>query len=200
MNKGHFILDLDQTIISAEPVEEYNFASNKAKSKKFKFHDMDGYYIVFERPGLQDFLDYLFANFQVSVWTAASKDYAIYILNNIILAKPERKINYVFYSYHCDISKKKMKGTKTLAMLWEVYGIPGFTENNTVILDDYDEVQNTQKENCLIAPPFEFQKTGSENDDFLKRLQPLLTELPKVVDKPEFRAKIKEINQTLNKA
>ena len=45
--------------------------------EKFSYHDMDGYYIVFERPGLQEFLDYLFANYIVSVWTAATKDYAI---------------------------------------------------------------------------------------------------------------------------
>ena len=41
----------------------------------------DGHYKVFERPGLQEFLDYLFANFNVSVWTAASKSYALFIID-----------------------------------------------------------------------------------------------------------------------
>ena len=81
--KGHIILDLDQTLISAEPSEEYNFAKNREKSKKFVFHDMDGYYVVFERPGLQSFLTYLFDNFNVSIWTAASKRYSL--LKNLLL-------------------------------------------------------------------------------------------------------------------
>ena len=33
--KGNFILDLDQTLISAEPCEEYDFKKNKQKAKKF---------------------------------------------------------------------------------------------------------------------------------------------------------------------
>ena len=80
----HVILDLDQTIISAETPKEIDLTGqDKIKAKKFTFHDMDNYYIVFERPGLQKFLDFLFANFSVSVWTAASKDYAAFIIKNI---------------------------------------------------------------------------------------------------------------------
>jgi hypothetical protein len=67
------VLDLDQTLVSAEDWNTQDFKKYKKKAKKFQFHDMDGYYIVFERPNLQSFLDYLFANFNVSVWTAASK-------------------------------------------------------------------------------------------------------------------------------
>lgn len=169
--KGNFILDLDQTIISAEATEEYDFKKNKAKSKKFVFHDMDGYYIVFERPGLQKFLQYLFDNYNVSVWTAASKDYALFIINKIVLAgNPHRKLDYVFFSYHCDVSSDKKKGTKDLSMLWDVYKLPGYSVENTVILDDYDEVHNTQPKNCIIAVPFEFTETGSEGDTFLEDL------------------------------
>lgn len=172
MSKGHFVLDLDQTLISAEPSEEYDFKKNKDKAKKFVFHDMDGYYVVFERPGLQPFLTYLFENFNVSIWTAASKDYALFIIDKIVLAgNKNRKIDYIFFSYHCDISEKKKKGTKDLSLLWDTFGLKEFTKENTVILDDYDEVQNTQPENCIVAVPFEFGKEGSEKDDFLEKLQ-----------------------------
>ena len=58
--KVNVLLDLDQTVISAEGDDEYDHDKSKDKAKKFKFHDMDGYYIVFERPGLQPFLDWLF--------------------------------------------------------------------------------------------------------------------------------------------
>lgn len=84
-DKPSIILDLDQTLISSEATEDHNFEKYKEKSKKFRYDDMDGYYIVYSRPYLQDFLDYIFENFKVTVWTAASKDYALFIIekNNI---------------------------------------------------------------------------------------------------------------------
>lgn len=179
-DKINILLDLDQTLISAESTTDYNFKKNKAKSKKFTFYDMDGYYIVFERPDLQSFLDDLFTNFNVSIWTAASKDYALFIIDKIILQnKPERKLDWVFFSYHCDISKKMKKGSKSLEMLWDVYEIPGYNKNNTFILDDYDEVYNTQPNNCIIAKAFEFEDSDSNQDDFLKQLSEKLKDLKK---------------------
>ena len=58
--KLNYILDLDNTLISAVPKEEYDFKKFRNKAKKFYFENMDDYYIIFQRPGLQDFLDYLF--------------------------------------------------------------------------------------------------------------------------------------------
>ncbi len=173
--KLNILLDLDQTIISSEAEDEYDFKKNKDKAKKFTFHDMDGYYIVFERPGLQKFLDYLFKNFNVSIWTAASKDYALYIIEKIILqGNPNRKLDWVFFSYHCDMSKNKKKSSKNLHMIWDEYKISGYTKDNTVIIDDYDEVFNTQPDNCIIAKPFEFTNDNSENDTYLRDLKKAL--------------------------
>lgn len=192
-HKKNIILDLDQTLISAEADEEYDFEKNKDKSKKFKYHDMESYYIVFERPGLQKFLNFLFSNFNVSVWTAASKDYALFIIEKIIIAgKRNRKLDWVFFSYHCDISRRLKNGTKDLRVLWEDYKIPGYSKDNTVILDDYDEVYKTQKNNCIIAHPFEFINKDSENDDFLSRLQPELLKLK--------RTKSDKLADNINKA
>lgn len=176
--KMRIMLDLDQTIISAEANEEYDAKKNKQKAKKFTKHNMDDYYIVFERPGVQEFLDYLFANFIVGVWTAASKDYAIFVINNVILKNhPERKLDYIFFSYHCDISKDKKTGTKDLSMLWDVYKVKGYTKKNTIILDDYKEVHKTQPGNCVRAPAFEFTASNSHEDTFLKDLVPHLDKL-----------------------
>ena len=56
-------------------------------------------------------------------------------------------------------------------MIWEEYGIEGYTKDNTVILDDYDEVYNTQPDNCIIAVPFEFSNSKSENDSYFNKLK-----------------------------
>jgi TFIIF-interacting CTD phosphatase-like protein len=176
--KKNILLDLDQTLISAEADEEFDFKKFKEKTKLFKFKDMDGLYLVFERPYLQEFLDYLFKNFNVSIWTAASKDYALFIIEKILLQKkPDRKLDYIFFSYHCDLSDDKKRCTKDLDMLWDEYKLSNYNKNNTFILDDLDEVHDVQKNNCIVAPAFEFQKNGSENDTFLKDLLPHLDKL-----------------------
>lgn len=176
MSKPNFILDLDQTLISAEPTE--NFNKNVSKMKKFVYHNMDDYYLVFERPRLQEFLTFIFDNFNVSIWTAATKDYALFIIEKIILGNnSNRKLDYVLFVYHCKISEDKKKGSKDLSMLWDVYHLPGYSKDNTVIFDDYDEVCKTQPKNCIEAKPFEYTKDGSENDKFLTELIPKLRDM-----------------------
>lgn len=177
--KPNFILDLDQTIISAETCENFDKKKYETKSKLFKFHNMDGLYYIFERPNLQNFLDELFNKFNVSVWTAASKDYALFIIDKIILKNKNRKLDWIFFDYHCDISKKLTDNTKSLKILWENYKFRNYNKNNTVILDDYDEVWQTQNSNCIIAKPFEFKKNGSEHDQFLNNLIKKLDKLEK---------------------
>ena len=157
---------------------------------------MDGYYLVFERPGLQPFLTYLFDNFNVSIWTAASKDYALFVIYKIILSgNSNRKIDFIFFTYHCDISEDKKKASKSLNVLWDIFKLENFSKNNTLILDDYDEVYETQKSNCIMALPFEFKKEGSENDKFLIYLVPKLRLLKEKFDAGEgLSQSIKKIN------
>ena len=179
LKKPCLILDLDQTVISAEASEDFNFKKYKEKSNKFRSDDMDGYYMVYSRPYLQEFLDYAFENFNVTIWTAASKDYALFIIEKIILNnQPERKLDFIFFSYHCDLSRKKKKYSKELCMIWDIHKLPGYSEKNTVIIDDYKaDVHKCQPNNCIIAPPFEFTKEGSEHDTFLKDIIPQLNKM-----------------------
>jgi hypothetical protein len=177
--KLHIVLDLDQTLISAEAAEEHDFKKYRKKSKLFDYKDMDGYYIVYERPGLQKFLDHIFKNYIVSIWTAATKDYAIYVIEKIILKNKNRKLHYIFFSYHCDVSYHHKNKSKDLSILWDVYKLNEFNKNNTIILDDYDEVYQTQPDNCILAVPFEFTQNNSEKDQYLLNLIPELTEIQK---------------------
>jgi TFIIF-interacting CTD phosphatase-like protein len=167
-NKLHIVLDLDQTIISSELINEFDIRDEN-KKKLFNYSTMDNYYYIFERPGLQRFLNYLFKHFKVSVWTAASKDYGLFIIDNIILSKASRKIEWFFYSYHCDISQKVKKSIKDLTVLTDVFKIDDF-DSNTIIFDDNEEVYEAQTERCLIAKPFNFSDKGSENDNYLEKV------------------------------
>jgi len=197
--KPKFIFDLDQTIISGEPIEEYDFEKNKKKAAKFRFETMENYYIIFERPYLQQFLTFVFKNFDVSVWTAASKDYALFIIEKIIIAgNKDRKLDYIFFSYHCGLSKKyKKDSSKELSIIWNKYKLPGYNENNVVIFDDYfEDVHKNQKGNCIIAKPFEFKDKDSNKDKFLKILEKYLKEI--VLKDPEnLKKHVVEINQKM---
>jgi TFIIF-interacting CTD phosphatase-like protein len=85
------VLDLDATLISAQSLSSYDRNENRKKASKFdKKFTMDDYYEVFARPNLDVFLDFVFANFRVAVWTAASQLYASSVIDNLILTKPNR--------------------------------------------------------------------------------------------------------------
>lgn len=195
--KANVFLDLDQTLIFGEEATKFDYAKNKDAAKKFRFHNMDGFYIIFERPGVQDFLTFLFDNFNVSVWTAASKDYALFVIDKVVLAgNSNRKLNYIFFSYHCKISEIKTDRQKYLKLLWDTFNLKGYNKNNTIIIDDYkDEVYKAQPHNCILAPVFEFKK-GSENDTFLKELKEKLRELAEAVKKGD---SVKNAVDSINK-
>ena len=185
----NIILDLDQTLISAQATEEFDFIKNKQKSELFRHDDMDGYYVVYSRPHLQEFLDYIFKNFNVSIWTAATKDYALFIIDNIILNKQsERHIDFIFFSYHCDISMYEKQHSKDLSILWDLYKLTGYSKHNTVIIDDFvEDVHKCQPNNCIIAPPFEFLSDRSQEDIFLKELIPHLEQMKKGMIRGQLR-------------
>ena len=73
--KPVIILDLDQTLISAEELDNgvYKYQDKYAdKMKKFKSVKMEEDFLVFERPYLQKFLTYIFDNFRVSIFIKCS--------------------------------------------------------------------------------------------------------------------------------
>jgi len=132
---------------------------------------------VYHRPYLQDFLDYIFENYNVAVFTAASKDYAAFIIDKIILVKPDRKLDFIFFSYHTDISRKYYNSPKNLKVLWDVFKIRGYRENNTIIIDDLDEVYNgNNNKNVIRAPYFDAADKNCRTDAFLsnKHVIPLI--------------------------
>lgn len=187
--KRNVVLDLDETLIYGLSPKGDDYDTKKDEKnifKKFKYKNMDGYYYIFYRPDLQEFLDYLFDNFNVSVWTAASKDYALFIIDKIILQNDENKgnqrnLDYIFFSYHCDLSKKLKNGIKDLSILWDVYKLPNYNKNNTLIIDDNPEVHETGF--CIPIKEFVAIKDESEKD---KELKKIIKKLEKFKNKVNF--------------
>jgi TFIIF-interacting CTD phosphatase-like protein len=171
--KKLIILDLDATLISAQNIEKFNSLKEKKKTAKFeKTFEMKDFYIVFGRPHLDVFLDFLFKNFSVAVWTAASQMYALAVVENFILTKPSRKLEFLLFDYHNDHSIKKGKGTKDLELLRTFYKIEEFED--MLILDDFEDVLKTNKNKSIRAPFFEYKKRNSHNDSFFLKVIPKL--------------------------
>lgn len=164
--KFNVILDLDNTLLNSLTFREVK-KFPKTKEEKFDYVDMDKSFRVYFRPYLQKFLDYLFTNFNVSVWSAGSKSYVSYIVENIILSNPKRKLDLVLFSYHCSYSKRFLKCTKDINMLWEELKLKGYTKYNTVIIDDLPEIHKTIPNYTIKADYFDVLKKNSENDRFL---------------------------------
>jgi len=176
--KLNILLDLDNTLISSLSKKEEK-RCHLPRMKHFRYEDMDGYYKVFERPGLQEFLDYLFKYFNVSVWTAASKSYALFIIDRFILHNhPERKLDYIFFSHHCKVSEKKKKTQKSLEMLKKDFMLAKYSMDFTYIIDDNPEVYKAQPNNCIRIENFEFSKRRSYEDrELLTTILPQLEKL-----------------------
>uniref|UniRef100_A0A6C0KRK9 FCP1 homology domain-containing protein n=1 Tax=viral metagenome TaxID=1070528 RepID=A0A6C0KRK9_9ZZZZ len=174
--KLNVILDLDQTLISGEELP-FDLKKNKEKMKKFDHKTMENFFIIFARPHLQEFLDYLFENFNVAVWTAATKDYALFIVKHFILNKPGRKLNFIFYSHHCDMSQKLKKGLKGLSILWDDFKLKKYNENNTIIIDDNPDVLVKQACNVIQIKPFQYNDRASYNDTEFYKIQQELSKI-----------------------
>ena len=178
LTKMSLLLDLDETLINSLDRTEMKKVPAEYQ-KKFKKADMKGYYRVFQRPHLQVFLDYVFANFNVSVFTAADKDYALFIIKHFILTKPDRKLQYTFYRYTSTLSENYYDSPKDLRILWDVLKVKGMTKCSTIILDDLAKVAEANPINVIRAPAFNLLKNGKLNrssaqDTFLLTVIPQL--------------------------
>jgi TFIIF-interacting CTD phosphatase-like protein len=172
MKKINLVLDLDNTLICSVPMKEVRtMERNNHKSlSELKYKDMDDIYRVFYRPYLDEFLTYAFENFDVTVWTAASKDYASFIVDNIMIdgkkLKKKRRLKMFFYDDNCEQSQSLFKTTSHKDLRY-LYNFKGYHGCNTLIIDDLDEVYETNSKQTLRAVYFNAKKQGAYNDKFL---------------------------------
>lgn len=170
------LLDLDNTLICAEDLASVKDESKMVKAReKFRTVRMEDYYDIFERPHLQEFLDYLFKHFNVGIWTASSKDYAIFVVKNFI-TQPEnkirldRKIQIFLCSHHCNVSKKYFKGvTKDLKLISDRWNIKSFKD--IMLVDDLEALAEHQPNNVIAIKPFFYDKEEAYEDKELLKIK-----------------------------
>jgi TFIIF-interacting CTD phosphatase-like protein len=161
----HVLLDLDETLICSTRSEAPLDAENYKRVCHLEHH-VNEPFTIFERPHLQAFLDYLFAHYKVSVFTASSKDYCLFIIDKFLLTKPDRHLEFVFFSYHCEISERRYaNNSKRLRMLTDDFDLHDvFPLNSTVLIDDREHWALDQQDLVINIKPYHIEEPDSEHD------------------------------------
>ena len=164
--KLNVILDLDNTIVNALSIEDRRKLPAEF-AKNFKFQDYIPFFRIYARPHLEEFLDYLFKNYNVAVLTAAEKDYALFIVERFILTKPNRHLEFIMFRTQVDMAEELFGGMKDLRVIWETFKVNNFYPSNTIIIDDLDLVAQTNPNNTLRIEAFFIvdEETGEVNLD-----------------------------------
>lgn len=145
MSKSNVIIDLDNTIISCITNNQKNSNIISSLTSKYtSYHKLVEHnttkYIIFERNNLKSFLDYIFENFNVSIWTAATRRYSSFVIQNVFKG---RNIDYIFFDYHVDLSKKLYdQNPKHLNLLFDTFQLPNYNINNTILIDNLQSIAN----------------------------------------------------------
>ena len=167
----NLVLDIDETLIHAVT------RKNKKASFSIKFSTGEQYYILV-RPGLKKFLRYVFKNFKtVNIWTAATKDYAIAIMSNVLTKQQISRLKFFNTRKQCSSD-----GSKPLV---DIFDTPqakklGITRFNTLMIDDKSGVLKHNPGNGIIVQPW----IGNQSDNSLDRLTLLLDVILKAGLKP----------------
>jgi len=166
--KKNLVLDIDNTLIST--VSKTLVDSIKESGQNIPLHyiinDEIKEMVIYPRPYLQNFLDFVFQHYNVSIFTAAETNYALYVIQNLILqAKSNRKLDFIMTYPHyknCIYLYEKHKYIDYITSKNSSYTI-----ENTKILDDSILVAMSNPDNIIKAEPFEVIKINRDNTFYL---------------------------------
>jgi hypothetical protein len=178
--KLNIILDLDNTLIHSVAINQLNSIQYYWKDKGTALSMGD--YVTFKRPYLEEFLDFIFKNFNVGVFTAASGDYAREIVWKFIQNVPGRKIDFLLYNLE---NSKKIYGQGTMKKLnyiWDYLNIYDYYPCNTILIDDNLYVKQSNYYNTLSVHPFMVFDINSEHDDVLLEIIGILNKIKQHYD------------------
>ena len=155
----HLVLDLDETLISVslKPVSnpDFTFIINSVP------------YYGRKRPGLDLFLKFAFSHFDtISVWTAATRSYAIKVIKNIMTETQYSAL--AFFKTRVDLVSSQGSYYKPLSKIFTTTEAKKYkiTPKNTIMIDDRADVLRNNPGNGIMIPPWK----GVQGDMYLCKL------------------------------
>ena len=147
----NIVLDLDETLVSVTltPVKHYDF----------RFSLQNQAYYVRKRPYLDLFLKYIFKKFQsVSVWTAATKPYAIQVINGCFTQQQRNALAFLRTRDDLNVAENG-NYTKPLQRIFKSHST--IKAHNTIMIDDRRTAMSENLGNAIIVPAWK----GSDDKD-----------------------------------
>ena len=167
--KPKLILDLDNTLIHTVP------ARVPATQPYHKY----GYHFIYQRDHLREFIDFAFKYYDVAFWTAATRDYALHVIFNVVLAGTDYKPEFILSREHTRMSTAKYGTSKDLRLVYEKYGRIGYNPCTTTIVDDYEEVYRGNPRNTIRVKKFLVNVDASHDDTLLHAMNTLYNQFNK---------------------
>jgi RNA polymerase II subunit A small phosphatase-like protein len=156
------VLDLDETLVYSAEQE----LDRPADLRIVGYH-------VYLRPHLQEFLDYLFAEFHVGVWTSSGQLYAEPLVEALM---PGRPLKFVWSSARCSTARDWETGSYTTQKRLAKLKRLGFRLEEIIGIDDTPTKYARNYGNLVRVPEY----TGQPDDDVLVRLMQYLPALKEV--------------------
>jgi TFIIF-interacting CTD phosphatase-like protein len=166
----NIILDIDNTLLHAIGNDGQPTLVNRPVISDREFH-------IYPRPYLKYFLQYLFDNYNVAVWSAGNKEYVDYVTQKIITTNT-RHLDFVFNWDQCKEAQLLYKDShnyKNLKYIWDNKDLSYlYNQSNTILIDDRLATVNPQKNNCILIREFDATDEASTHDlELLKTIHQL---------------------------
>jgi TFIIF-interacting CTD phosphatase-like protein len=157
------VLDLDETLIHARDHDDPDLA--------WPPHATVGGYRMYRRPGVEQFLATVLDRFEaVGVWTAASNDYAAFMLDSIV---DRERLRFVYTRERCtqrrDLELAETYILKDLAKLKRF----GYGKGQILVVDDTPRNLQRSYANLVAIPPFHGDPTDARLAQLLEYLEEL---------------------------
>lgn len=165
---NHIVLDLDNTLIHSVKAKS---ASPRSLTRDDLQWFVNGSYVTFIRPWVKMFINYIYENFaKVSVWTAAEAEYATKIVNSIF--DPDQKLHLFLTREFCEASSEATGTSKNLEWLQKNFTSANISNDLMIIVDDLNEVYETQPANCInIIGWYVTEPDAAQDRELLKIIQ-----------------------------
>lgn len=172
------ILDLDETLI---------YATEEKLEREADF--IVGQYFVYKRPFVESFLRFCFENFDVAVWTTATKSYAEEIFKNLL--KENEVLQFLWTRERCTYEFDEELREPILVKKLAKVRRRNCKLESVIVVDDSPNVWKSSYGNLVCVSKFK----GDERDDELKLLPIYLEKLLNVsnvrkIEKRNWRNKI----------
>lgn len=207
VRKLQIVLDLDETLIHYMTAPEWLLVPEDEKAK-YEIHTpfLNGGTAVL-RPNFKEFLNYIFENCVVSIFTYAPEDYAQEIASVLTDGHPEKFANIWSFEV-AEYASNLLERAKDLRYLWYNLNPKVMTPCNTILIDDLDENTNndSNRNNAIQIQEFRLllgkSKTYNDlsNDKALLNVMGIIKNI--LDDRPTFknRPRAESIFTSLQKA